>query len=61
MMKILIIEDEVELLVAISNFLTKENYLCELAENYSKADEKIAIFEYDILLPDIILPDGIRS
>jgi DNA-binding response OmpR family regulator len=58
MMKILIIEDEVELLVAISNFLTKENYICELAENYAKADEKIAIYEYDIILLDITLPDG---
>ncbi|NMC60892.1 MAG: response regulator transcription factor, partial [Candidatus Methanofastidiosa archaeon] len=57
-MKILIIEDEVELLVAISNFLTKENYICELAENYAKADEKIAIYEYDIILLDITLPDG---
>lgn len=58
MMKILIIEDEVELLVAISNFLTKENYICELAENYSKADEKIAIYDYDTILLDISLPDG---
>ena len=57
-MKILIIEDEVELLVAISNFLTKETYICELAENYAKADEKIAIYEYDIILLDITLPDG---
>jgi len=56
--KILIIEDEVELLVAISNFLTKETYICELAENYAKADEKIAIYEYDIILLDITLPDG---
>jgi len=58
MMKILIIEDEIELLVAISNFLTKENYICELAENYAKADDKLAIYEYDIILLDITLPDG---
>jgi len=57
-MKILIIEDEIELLVAISNFLTKENYICELAENYAKADDKLAIYEYDIILLDITLPDG---
>ena len=57
-MKILIIEDEIELLVAISNFLTKENYICELAENYAKADDKLAIYEYDFILLDITLPDG---
>ena len=57
-MKILIIEDEVELLVAISNYLTHENYLCELAENFAKAEEKAAMYEYDIILLDITLPDG---
>jgi len=57
-MKILVIEDEIELLVAISNFLTRENFLCELAESYSKADDKLAIYEYDIILLDITLPDG---
>jgi DNA-binding response OmpR family regulator len=57
-MKILIIEDEIELLIAISNYLTKENYICELAENFSKAHEKTSIYEYDIILLDITLPDG---
>jgi DNA-binding response OmpR family regulator len=57
-MKILIIEDEVELLIAISNFLTKEAYICELAESYVKADDKVTIYEYDIILLDITLPDG---
>ena len=57
-MKILIIEDEVELLIAIGNYLTKENYICELAESFSKANEKTGIYEYDIILLDITLPDG---
>lgn len=57
-MKILVVEDEVELLIAISNFLSKENYICELAENYKNADEKLSIYEYDIILIDISLPDG---
>jgi len=57
-MKILIIEDEVELLISISNFLTRENFICELAESYAKADDKLAIYEYDIILLDITLPDG---
>ena len=57
-MKILIIEDEIELLIAISNFLTKEKFICELAENFRKADEKLSIYEYDVVLLDITLPDG---
>lgn len=57
-MKVLVIEDEIELLVAISNFLTRETFICELAESYAKADDKLAIYEYDIILLDITLPDG---
>lgn len=57
-MKILIIEDEVELLIALSNYLTKENYICELAESFRKADEKLSVYEYDLILLDITLPDG---
>ncbi len=57
-MKILIIEDEIELLIAISNFLIKGAYVCELAESFAKADEKISIYEYDLILLDIGLPDG---
>ncbi len=57
-MKVLIIEDEFELLIAISNFLTRENYICELASNYAKAEDKLAAYEYDIILLDITLPDG---
>jgi DNA-binding response OmpR family regulator len=56
--KILIIEDEIELLIAISNFLIKENFICELAENFRKADEKLSMYEYDVVLLDITLPDG---
>ncbi len=57
-MKVLIIEDEIELLIVISNYLTKEKYVCVLAENFAKAREKLSIYEYDIILLDIGLPDG---
>ncbi len=57
-MKILIVEDEIELLIAISNYLVKEQYICELADTYTKAQEKISIYEYDVILLDITLPDG---
>lgn len=57
-MKVLIVEDEMELLVTLSNYLTLENYICELADNYAKAYQKLSIYEYDIILLDITLPDG---
>ena len=57
-MKILIIEDEIELLIAVGNYLTRENYICELADNFAKANEKLSVYEYDIILLDIGLPDG---
>jgi DNA-binding response OmpR family regulator len=57
-MKILIVEDEPELLIAIGNYLTRELYICELAGNFRNADEKISVYEYDVILLDIGLPDG---
>ncbi len=29
-----------------------------MAENFSKANEKLSIYEYDVILLDITLPDG---
>ncbi len=57
-MKILIVEDEANLLIAVANFLTKAGFVCELAKSFFDADEKISIYQYDIILLDIGLPDG---
>ena len=57
-MKILVIEDNVELLTDIKNFLEKEGNVCEVASNYSKAFMKVGVFPYDVLVVDITLPDG---
>lgn len=57
-MKILIVEDEIDLLITINNYLVKEDFVCELADNFQKAKEKLSIHEYDIILLDITLPDG---
>jgi len=57
-MKILIVEDEQDLLISISNFLTKEQYICELANNFKSALDKVSIYEYDIILLDITIPGG---
>ena len=57
-MKLLIIEDEIELLREMQHYLEKENYLCETASSFDEADEKIHIYEYDIAIVDITLPGG---
>ncbi|MFY0653659.1 MAG: response regulator transcription factor [Cyclobacteriaceae bacterium] len=57
-MKILIIEDNNELRSNMMTYLTQEGVLCESAENKYKALEKLSAFEYDVILLDIMLPDG---
>lgn len=57
-MKILIVEDEEELAKDISNYLSGESYLCEIAITYQQAKEKIALYNYDCILLDLMLPNG---
>ncbi len=57
-MKILIIEDETDLLQTIEEFLLSENYLVESAQDYHSALEKVMSYEYDCILLDIMLPGG---
>lgn len=57
-MKILIIEDEYELLKSIETFLLSENYIVEKATGYDEAEEKIFLYKYDCILLDIMLPGG---
>ena len=57
-MKVLIIEDETELLDSMQTYLESEGYLCETASDYLKAAEKINIYQYDCVLVDITIPNG---
>jgi DNA-binding response OmpR family regulator len=57
-MKLLVIEDENELLEIIQQSLEKQSYIVETAGTFSTALEKIMSFEYDCILLDIMLPDG---
>src|SRR4051794_23527147 len=56
--KILIIEDEVELVKSLTVYLRDENYVCEVAGNHREALKKIDLYNYDCILLDISLPDG---
>ena len=57
-MKILIVEDEPELLKEIKAYLLKENYICEISDSFNNASEKLHLYHYDIAIIDITLPGG---
>lgn len=57
-MKLLIVEDEVELLYTTSKYLQKEDFVCETAKTYFEAEDKLASYKYDVVILDINLPDG---
>ncbi|MDR1416248.1 MAG: response regulator transcription factor [Prevotellaceae bacterium] len=57
-MKILVIEDEYQLLKAMETFLLSEKYVVEKATTYQAAVEKVMLYDYDCILLDISLPGG---
>lgn len=57
-MKLLLVEDQVELASSIQNYFSKEGDVCEVAYSLSKASEKLYAFDYDVVLLDLMLPDG---
>ena len=57
-MKILIVEDEPQMLQNMCKNLETEGFLVESAVNYAQALDRIGIYEYDCVLLDINLPDG---
>lgn len=57
-MKLLIIEDEPELLATTKEYLSAVGYNCESAINLNSALDKIIQFEYDCIIVDLGLPDG---
>jgi DNA-binding response OmpR family regulator len=57
-MKILIIEDEKELVGAIKKFLEPEGFLCETAFSYFEAEDSLSAYNYDIIILDLTLPGG---
>lgn len=56
--KLLVIEDQKDLLASITQYLGGEGYICESAADYDKALEKIDLYNYDCILVDITLPGG---
>ena len=57
-MKVLIVEDELDLLESIKSYLENEDLRCETASDFLTARDKISGFVYDIVVLDLGLPDG---
>src|SRR5664280_225693 len=57
-MKILIIEDEKDLLETMAGYLILEGMLCETASTFFKAEDSLSAYNYDIIILDLTLPDG---
>jgi len=57
-MKILIVEDEIELIDSMATYLENEDFICEKATNFFDAEDKLISFNYDVIILDITLPDG---
>lgn len=58
-MKILVVEDEAELRKSLVSYLSNQGYLVESAATLKEAEEKVLVYDYDGLLLDINLPDGL--
>ncbi|MEG1188032.1 MAG: response regulator transcription factor [Bacteroidales bacterium] len=57
-MKVLIIEDEREIIESVTTFLENEQILIETACTLREAFEKVNLYEYDCVVLDLCLPDG---
>jgi DNA-binding response OmpR family regulator len=57
-MKILIVEDEIDLSSSITSYLRQEKFNCEAVLSYTNAIEKVNLYNYDVIVVDITLPDG---
>lgn len=57
-MKILIIEDELQITAGIKSYLKPHGVHCESVATTQAAIEKIGLYDYDCILLDLMLPDG---
>lgn len=55
--KILIVDDEISLCKVIEGFLSRKNYIVEIAFNAKDALKKIEAQKFDLIISDIVMPD----
>ena len=57
-MRILVVDDEVDLANAIATLLRREGYAVDTANDAASARERLSYNEYDLVTLDLTLPDG---
>lgn len=57
-MRLLVVEDEEDLVVALRLGLVRAGYAVDVAPDVDTATEKLAVNDYDLVLLDLNLPDG---
>ena len=57
-MKLLLVEDNKHLANDMQAFLADSGYIVECVSNLSEALDKIGIYDYDLIILDLGLPDG---
>lgn len=57
-MRILVVEDEVDLAEAIAMGLRREGYAVDVANDYRGAVDRLVVSPYDLITLDLNLPDG---
>ncbi len=57
-MRFLIVEDDHRLLASLKQILEREGYSVDVANNYTQADDKVFVEDYDLVILDWMLPDG---
>ncbi|MGK7879922.1 MAG: response regulator transcription factor [Crocosphaera sp.] len=60
-MKILVVEDDENIVIPIEEDLEEQNYIVEVATDGEEAKELVDVFDYDVIVLDVMLPklDGI--
>jgi len=57
-MKLLVVEDNIQLLEDMREFLTEGGFRVEMSSSLKEAKDKVFLYQYDLLIVDIGLPDG---
>jgi DNA-binding response OmpR family regulator len=57
-MKLLLVEDEPDLLASLVSYLRAQHYVCEVATTFAQAQEKMLLHSYECIVLDLGLPGG---
>jgi DNA-binding response OmpR family regulator len=57
-MKLLLVEDEPDLLASLVSYLRAQHYVCEVATTFAQAQEKMLLHSYECIVLDLTLPGG---